>query len=96
MMTDIERLQRAAEIERALEAYARELGVATLPVEDLIRSHRRVVTELNTTTRPAYAKEMKVAVREVARVMAKKGYYSLKQLRRMSLAKLVELLNNET
>lgn len=76
----------------ALVAYAKERGLTTMTVEELITSHRRVVEELNSTSRPEYKKTIDRAYKAAFRLGKKQGLISIARLRRMSLAKIAELI----
>lgn len=78
--------------EEKLKAYAGELKVASLTVDELIASHRRVVEELNATSRPAHKAMMQKAYKAAEKHFRGQVGISFSNLRRMSLAKIAELI----
>ena len=76
----------------ALEAYAKELGLRSLTADELIASLRRVADELNRTSRAEYKTALRKAYRQAYKRGQKEGFVSIARLRRMSLAKITELI----
>lgn len=77
-----------------LKAYAAEIKVDNLTVVELINSHRRLVQELNTTTRPEYRKTLEKARKWAVRQQLDQDWIRISKLRRMSLAKIAQLIGD--
>lgn len=88
----LDELDRQHEYNTKLMAYAAELKLPNITIDELIDSHRRVVQELNASSRPVFKKAVAKACKKAEKQVLDCNWIKLSTLRRLSARKLAELL----